>query len=146
MDEEALKQRVLDEEHLKLLSIGYMVSAGVSAFYSLFALIYVLLGAMLLFVPAGASGQGEPPPELMGLFIGGGGLVVFLLGLTLAGLKLRTGICLKQRRSLTFCQVIAGFSCLSLPYGTILGIFTFIVVGRPSVRQLFQESAIEVTK
>ena len=31
-----LKQSILDAEHLRLLSIGYFISAGVSAFSSLF--------------------------------------------------------------------------------------------------------------
>lgn len=144
MTEEELRQEIRDEEHLRLLSLGYMVSAGVMAFYSLFALLYVLIGALLLLwtsTPPGNHG-GEVPPAVVGLFIGGIGLVFFLLGLTLTALKWRTARCLKQRRALRFCKVIAGVSCLELPYGTLLGVLTFIVVARPTVRRLFQaESA-----
>lgn len=144
MAEEALRQQIRDEEHLKLLSLGYMVSAGVTAFYSLFGFFFMFMGAMFLFVPFSQSAQqgDELPPALFGLIFGGIGLIYVLVGLTLAALKWRTALCLKQRRALTFCQVIAGVSCLSLPYGTLLGVLTFTVVARPSVRQLFQgESA-----
>ena len=37
-------------------------------------------------------------------------------------------------------MVIAGISCLFVPYGTILGVFTFIVLQRSSVEKLFEQS------
>jgi hypothetical protein len=36
-----------------------------------------------------------------------------------------------------FCQIAAGFTCLSIPLGTILGAFTFMVLNRDRVRQEF---------
>jgi hypothetical protein len=38
------RQSIIDEEHLKLLSLGYMISAATSAFFSLFGLMYVAMG------------------------------------------------------------------------------------------------------
>ena len=38
-------QGILDEEHVRLLSIGYLVSAGTSAFVSLFGLLYAFMGS-----------------------------------------------------------------------------------------------------
>jgi hypothetical protein len=35
------------------------------------------------------------------------------------------------------CMVTAGISCLGIPYGTVLGIFTFLVLSRPSAIALF---------
>jgi hypothetical protein len=34
-------------------------------------------------------------------------------------------------------MVIAGIGCLEFPYGTVLGIFSFLVLGRDSVVELF---------
>jgi hypothetical protein len=35
------------------------------------------------------------------------------------------------------CMITAGLSCLEMPYGTALGVMTFVVLSRPSVRQEF---------
>ena len=47
MSDRDSRQQIIDEEHLKFLSIGYMVSVGMSAFFSLFGLIYVFMGVMM---------------------------------------------------------------------------------------------------
>jgi len=52
-------------------------------------------------------------------------------------LDLVTGYCLMKRRARTFCMVMAGISCIAIPLGTILGVFTLIVLGRESVRRAF---------
>jgi hypothetical protein len=36
-----------------------------------------------------------------------------------------------------FCLVVAGVSCLFMPFGTILGVLSLIVLNRPSVKLLF---------
>ena len=61
------------------------------------------------------------------------------VAIVVATLKLLTAIRLKERRSRVLCLITAGLSCLDLPYGTALGVFTFIVLSRPAVRQAFEE-------
>ena len=39
--------------------------------------------------------------------------------------------------STSSCLIVAGVNCLALPYGTLAGVLTFIVLGRNSVRALF---------
>ena len=41
-------------------------------------------------------------------------------------------------RHRTFSRVVAGLNCLHIPLGTVLGIFTSIVLGRESVGQLVE--------
>ena len=135
--EEAHRQQVVDEEQLRLLAILWKVSAGITAFYSLFGLIYVGMGAVFAFIPFSES-AGEPPPEFFAVFMGLIGLAFLVIGMTIAALKWHVGRLLTERRGTTFIQVIAGLSCLEVPYGTALGVFTFIVLGRPSVRALFE--------
>jgi hypothetical protein len=36
----------------------------------------------------------------------------------------------------TFCYVVAGLTCLAIPYGTTLGVFTFLVLNRPEAKQI----------
>jgi hypothetical protein len=133
-------QSVLDAEHLKLLSIFYMVSAGLSAFYSLIGLIYAAIGVlvfeMVSKMPASGANDG-PPPALIGWIFGGIGFAFFLAFATIAALKLRAAFCIKGRKSRWLCLVTAVISCLEIPYGTLLGVFTFIVLDRASVRNEF---------
>ena len=58
-----------------------------------------------------------------------------------AVLMIMTGLNLQRRKGHTFCQVVAGLTCLSIPLGTILGVFTFIVLNRPEVKVMFGRTA-----
>jgi hypothetical protein len=64
------------------------------------------------------------------------------VGLTMAILILINGRCLAQRKHYTFCQVMSGVECLFMPLGTILGVFTLVVLSRPSVKPLFGQSTV----
>jgi len=78
MADETLQQSIIDEEHLKLLTVGYFVSAGLP----------------------------------------------------------------RSSRCLAYCMHWwRQFPCLEIPYGTLLGIFTFLVLGRNSVRGLSEAPA-----
>jgi hypothetical protein len=47
-----------------------------------------------------------------------------------------------KRRGRVFSFVVAAILCLFMPFGSVLGIFTIIVLNRLSVRQLYEmESA-----
>ena len=144
MTDLALKQAILDDEHLRLLSIGYFISAGVSAFFSLFGLMYRFMGVTMGSILSSAAKSGQHadamPPHMMGWMFGIFGGLFFLFGAGMAIAKFLTGKYLRQRRSRTFCQVIAGITCLSIPFGTALGVATFIVLGKPSVQSLFNRS------
>ena len=41
------EQRIIDAEHLRMLRIAYLISAGISAFMALFGLLYVFVGEMI---------------------------------------------------------------------------------------------------
>jgi len=142
MSDEKIRQTIIDDEHLRLLSIGYMVSAGMSAFFSLFGLMYVvmgiIMGAAFTETTEAAPKAGQMPPQFVGWFFGIVGFVIFLIMITFAILKFRAALNIKRRRSRLFCMVVAGVSCLGIPYGTLLGVFTFIVLGRNSVIELFE--------
>lgn len=144
MDPEALRQAKQDEEHLKLLSIFYYVSGGLTALVAVFPLLGVAFG--LAAVIAGGATAARPAPEAAALALVGGcfavaGGLFFLLAGALAVLKLYTGHALARHKSRTLCLVVAGLTCLAIPYGTVLGVLTFIVLTRPSVERLFLATA-----
>lgn len=130
-----------DGEHLRLLSILYYVWGGLTACGACFTGLYAVVGGGVL--TAFSQAPDGPPPWA-------GVLVFFLLGLAflfvaaVAGLTIWTGRNLAQRKRYTLCMVVAILSCLSIPLGTALGVFTIVVLQRPSVKQLFERTPAPV--
>jgi len=140
MPEELDRQSIIDEVQLKLLSLGYMVSAGISAFFCLLGLIYlffgVIVGVAISHTPASAK-SGQPPPAFIGWIVAGVGLVILLIGAVVALARIWAARCVKQRKSRTFCMVVAAMGCLEFPYGTALGVLSLMLLGRESVARQF---------
>jgi hypothetical protein len=137
-----------DRQYLGLLVIFHFVLAGLAFFGGICPLFGLGMGIWMLSGafptgPAGPPGASPGPPpgppmELMGwIMVGEYGLMfVALCGAgTLACL---VGYFLKRRRRWLFCIIGSGIQCLFVPFGTILGIFTIIVLARESVRHVFQ--------
>jgi TctA family transporter len=129
-----------DQEHLRLLKIGYYIMAATTAFFSLFALIWVAMGGLFASGVIPANKNSSDDPRVFGFIFLGIGLAVFILGLVSAFLTYFAGRSLDERRRRIFCLVIAGLCCLQMPWGTVVGIATFIVLDRPSVKALFGTS------
>ena len=128
-----------DKEHLRLLAIFHYIVAGLAALFSFFPLLYTTIGAIFIFVARhGTAKPGEElPPEFLGWIFVGLGSFLFLLGITMAICILITGRCLSRFKCYSFTLVMACVECLFIPFGTILGVFTIIVLSRESVRALF---------
>jgi hypothetical protein len=123
-----------DLEHLKLLWIFHYVAAGMAALFACIPFIHFFMGLALA---TGALGDSDPETRPIGL-----GLMVFaglfiLAGWTLAALIAFAGRSLQTRRRYTLCLVVAGIECIFMPVGTVLGVFTIIVLMRDSVKELF---------
>src|SRR5436189_4505705 len=128
-----------DKEHLQLLAIFHYVVAGLAALFSFFPLLYTTVGAIFIFAARhGTAKPGEDlPPEFLGWIFAVLGSVLFLIGLSMAICILIAGRSLALRKRYSFAFVMACIECLFIPFGTILGVFTIIVLSRESVRALF---------
>ena len=132
-------QKLIDDEHLRLLRIGYFIAAGTNLFVSFIPLIYVAMG-LLFFFTVGTTGHqpaGGPEMRVLGLVFALVGGAISLLIMAVAVMKFLTARAIGQRRSRVLCLITGGISCFAIPYGTALGVATFIVLGRPSVRAQF---------
>ena len=128
-----------DGDHLKLLSIFHYVVGGMAALFSLFPVIHLVMGLFFVFSAHHFQTQGQvPPPAWFGWFFVIVASVFIILGLTFAALILATGHSLARRKFYNFCMVMACVECLFMPFGTVLGVFTIIVLNRESVKQLFE--------
>lgn len=136
------RQRIRDEEHLKLLSIFHYVSGGLTAFSGLFPLIYVIMGALFLTLPVSHSADDDLVLRSMGSIVMVFGVLFSSVFMIFAAMKLYAGYCLSRRKNRVYCLVVAGISLIGFPFSTILGIFTLIVLLRDSVRELFEGSPV----
>jgi len=155
-DDEA---RIIAREQLRFLAIGFYVRGGVMLAFSCFFLIYVFMLLAFSFIPESAWNQpprpsaspaasvwptptphpstaGAPPVIFFRVMAGVmGGLM--LVGWTVGGLTAYAGRCIQRRRRKTLIYVMAAANCLFIPYGIVLGIFTFIVLGSPAAIEEF---------
>jgi cytochrome bd-type quinol oxidase subunit 2 len=134
-----------DAEHLRLLSIFHYIVGGLAALFAFFPLLYTTAGAIFIFVARhGTPKPGEePPPEFIGWILAVIGSFLFLLGIAIAICILIAGRSLAKHTRYWFAFVMACIECLFLPFGTILGVFTIIVLSRESVKTLFLAAASE---
>ena len=140
MPEESDRQSIIDQEQLRLLSLGYMISAGVAAFFACFGLLYVFMGIVMevAMLHAPPDKAGEPPPAFVGWILAGIGLFFFLIAGSVGLARFWASRCIKQRKHRTFCMIIAALGCLEFPYGTAIGVLSLKVLGRNSVSKLFE--------
>jgi len=132
-----------DNEHLRLLAIFHYVVAGLAALFSFFPLLYTTVGAIFIFAARhGTVKPGEDlPPEFLGWIFAVLGALLFLIGIAMAICILIAGRSLALRKRYSFAFVMACIECLFIPFGTILGVFTIVVLSRESVRGLFSTTA-----
>ncbi len=126
-----------DRDHLQLLSIFHYVVAGLVLLMALFPVIHLVMGIGML---AGGIGTQEPIAGLMGIFFVVIAAIFMVATAALGTCMVLAGRNLLQQRRWTFCLVVAAISCLMMPFGTVLGVFTILVLMRPAVKEAFQGS------
>ena len=127
-----------DLEHLKLLAIFHYVVAGMTALFACIPFLHFFMGLALA---TGTLGDTDPEARPIGIGIMVFAALFILAGWTLATLIACAGRSLQTRRRYTFCLVVAGVECILMPFGTVLGVFTIIVLMRDTVKELFGKSA-----
>jgi len=139
-------QAALDASHLQLLEIGFYISGVLTAlrfiWFLAFVFIFSMAGVGTMFADHHRNNYGAqngPPPAFVFFFLAGIFGVIIILSLIFACFEIYAGICLKKRRHPILIQIVAALYCLSIPWGTALGVFTFMVLNRPSVKPLFNQ-------
>ena len=131
-----------DQEHLKLLSIFHYVVAGLAGLFACFPLLHFFIG---LAVVTGTFENSDGEARLVGAFFMVFSAMFILAGWALAISVFIAGRSLAKQVRYTYCLVIAGIECMFMPFGTVLGIFTIIVLMRDSVKPLFERSSVDKT-
>jgi hypothetical protein len=126
-----------DTEHLRLLTIFHFIFGGFGVLGVGFLVFHFFIMRMILSNPQ-IQHQGGPPPEAMIKIFAV--IYIILAFFLVAGglLNIFSAVGIKQRRRRMLSLITAGMNCISFPFGTALGVFTFIVLSRESVKTLYQ--------
>src|SRR5262249_36539584 len=83
------------------------------------------------------NNQPGPEPEVIGWFFAVGGGIGTMVVWTYAAALVLAGRMLHRHRGRIFCLGMAAISCANVPSGTVLGVFTFSLLLRPNVMEMF---------
>jgi len=129
-----------DVHQIKILAIFHFVVAGVAGLFACFPIFHLLMGISMLtggFFPPDAPSDMPFPFSLFGLMFTLIPAAMIFFGWAFAISLAISGYFLIKKQHYLFCMVMAGVSCVFTPFGTVLGVFTIIVLMRPSVKELF---------
>ena len=144
MDVERLKREVIDEEHLRLLALFHYISGGITIAFSSLFIFHLLLMSFFLrnpqfFPPSSTEELGPLPEQVLGFFVAFLGVFI-ALGIGFGIAQIVSGRFIMRRRHRIFSFVVALPNLLLIPFGTILAVFTLIVLDRKSVRQFYDSA------
>ncbi len=146
-----MSQERVDQEHLGTLALCHYILGGVTALFSSLFIIHIVMGLTMAhnpnaFTPPLSPSAPTPVPVTTALGFPSGmgylfaimGTIAVLGGWTLGGLTVYAGRCLAARKNSLFILIVAGINCaFVMPLGTLLGVFTIVVLTRPTVKVLF---------
>jgi hypothetical protein len=152
MEDLKLSQQLIDEEHLRLLSLFHYIAGGITLFFSIVLLFQFLLlivfweGLIQQYEGHRFTSNNELDATILSIFFYIW-LFILLIVITFGILEILSARFIKLQKHRTFSFIIAILNLLSIPYGTILGIMTIIVLSRNSVKEIYNanENKIEVS-
>lgn len=135
------RQATTDVKQLKLLMVFHWVFTGLLAIGLLMVVLHYLLMGYIMDNPEmwNESPGGPPPEEFFEIFK----YVYFVMGavVLLSGISnALSARFIHARKYRTFSLIISGANCLMFPFGTVLGVFTFVVLLRDSVARVYAEA------
>ncbi len=133
-----------DKQQIKILSIFHYVLGGLAALIACFPIIHLIIGIGIL--SGSLFGESIPKDEAFPFTLFGLAFTILPAVMILAGWAYAVGMIfagkfLANERNYIFCLVMAAISCAFTPFGTVLGVFTIVVLMRPSVKGLFNYPA-----
>jgi hypothetical protein len=142
MTDNQFKQEIIDSEHLKLLSIFHYIKGALTILASSFFIFHFIFFAIFSKLAASPEFAGEefgsefPFAIFTVLIILFGAFI--LLGIIFGILQIMSGVFIKKRKNRIFSFIIAIIELIFMPYGTILGVLTIIVLQRESVKNVYE--------
>lgn len=121
-----------DKKHLKRLSQLQILYGILNLFIS-----YYFYQTIFVLVDGYRKDLEETNPEVQVALLIGFGLILFLIGIAILFCIILAGQSLASYENYTLCLVVAIAECLMIPFGTMIGVYTIIILKRDSVKKLF---------
>jgi hypothetical protein len=135
-------QRKIDSDHLNLLAIFHFVGAGLALLGILFLFVHYSIMHHFLSNPQMWENQTASPEGFFWIFKWF--YILFGIWFVCSGiLNVISGLWMRARKNRTFSIVVAVLNCLHVPLGTILGVFTMVVLMRDSVREIYKTQHVD---
>lgn len=135
-------QRKVDADHLKLLAVFHYVLGGLAVvglgFLCLhWLMLHTFMGNPEMWQTPPGKPQPPPPEAFLAMFKW---FYLFMGTMIVAGGvgNVVSGLCIRARRGRVLSLIVAGINCLCFPFGTVLGVFTFVVLLRESVVEVYE--------
>lgn len=131
-------QKKADDDHIRILSVFHYVVAG----FAIAGLLFLGLHFAIMNTVFTNEFMNEEEVVEIESFFGIFRWFYLLMGFVFladAAVNVLSAIYMKQRRHRTFSLVVAGINCLWMPLGTVLGVFTILVLLRPSVLKTYEK-------
>ncbi len=131
-----------NDDVLRVLAVFHFVLAGMATMVALFPTVHLIVGIGLV------SGAFTTPRDPFPFALVGWIFVILascwiLCGLLFAASMAMAGRMLLSRRRYFFCLTMAGLACMFMPFGTILGTFTIIILMKGDIRAQFQPLPVQ---
>jgi hypothetical protein len=136
-------QEKADTEHLKLIAIFHYIVSGLAAFFACIPVIHLVIGLFMILAPQRFGPGNNQPPAFIGWFFVGMASFFIVAGWIFAVLVLIAGRFIARRKHHQFCFIVACVECIFMPFGTVLGVFTILVLNRATVKELFERSGLK---
>jgi hypothetical protein len=138
-----MQEVATNENHLAGLSCFNYIFGGIQIVVAVQFLLFVILGCVLFAKPVKEISTAlfgctnDPLLARLARAVLFALLCLILLG-TLGAAHVYSGLCIKRHRKRLFSLVLAGFDCLLVPLGTVLGVSALIVLNRESVKRMYK--------
>ncbi len=126
-----------DMRQLDLLSMFHYIVGGILGLGSCMFIMHIVMGVGMINGNFFGEEASNGPPPMMGWMFVIMGSCAILFGWLMAGCIVLAGRRLRQRRQRMFCMVVAGIECMFTPFGTVLGVFTLVLLTKDSVKAIF---------
>ncbi|MEM9555805.1 MAG: hypothetical protein AAGC60_16240 [Acidobacteriota bacterium] len=136
------RRRAETDQYLRLLSIGYYITAALTALVGLMPLIHIAIGIGML-----TGNLGETAPDELWVMRLMGGFFLLIAALLIACFFASAGVFfvaarrMPERKGFVVSIVAASLACCFFPFGTVLGVLTFLLLFREDVRPTFDLDA-----
>jgi len=139
MIEEKTKQKIIDNEHLRLLSLFHLISGILSLLFSFFFVLYIGFFSIILRFTRGIHYSDFPNRVMSFVFFIWSFFII--VGILWGVAKIISSMFMNKRKYRIFSIIVSVLECLSVPYGTILGVMSLTVLSRESIKEIYLEKA-----